>query len=61
MLNDKITVTKKHTDAAQYIIEEILPSVKPKFIIAIGGEVGIRQINPGLCPGPKIQETEHSQ
>ncbi len=40
MLNDKITVTKKHIDAAQYIIEEILPSVKPKFIIAIGGEVG---------------------
>jgi uridine kinase len=40
MLNDKITVTKKHTDAAQYIIEEILPSVKPKYIIAIGGEVG---------------------
>lgn len=40
MLNDKITVTNKHTDAAQYIIEEILPSVKPKFIIAIGGEVG---------------------
>ncbi len=40
MLNDKITVTKKHTDAAQYVIEEILPAVKPKFIIAIGGEVG---------------------
>lgn len=40
MLNDKITVTKKHTDAAQYIIEEMLPSVGPKHIIAIGGEVG---------------------
>lgn len=40
MLNDKITVTAKHISAAQVVVEEIREIITPKFIIAIGGEVG---------------------
>jgi uridine kinase len=40
MLNDKLTITSKHTSAAQVIVEEIRDIITPKFIIAIGGEVG---------------------
>ncbi|MDP3462763.1 MAG: hypothetical protein Q8S18_08255 [Bacteroidales bacterium] len=40
MLNDKLTITSKHTAAAQLITEEIRDIITPKFIIAIGGEVG---------------------
>jgi len=40
MLNDKLTVTPKHTTAAQVIVDEVRAIISPKFIIAIGGEVG---------------------
>lgn len=40
MLNDKITVTKKHHDAAEVVVEELTKLLQPKYIIAIGGEVG---------------------
>ncbi|MDO8896214.1 MAG: hypothetical protein Q7V19_01090 [Bacteroidales bacterium] len=40
MLNDKITVTKKHLEAADVVIHELTKVLQPKFIIAIGGEVG---------------------
>lgn len=40
MLNDRITVTPKHIEAANVVVNEILPGLKPKYIIAIGGEVG---------------------
>lgn len=40
MLNDKITVTKKHTEAADVIVYELKAVLQPKFIVAIGGEVG---------------------
>jgi uridine kinase len=40
MLNDKFTVTTKHTSAAQVIVDEVRALISPKFIIAIGGEVG---------------------
>lgn len=40
MLNDKITVTNNHQLAADVIIENLEGKLKPKFIIAIGGEVG---------------------
>jgi uridine kinase len=40
MLNDRITVTRKHIDAANVVVDEILPLLSPKYIIAIGGEVG---------------------
>ncbi len=40
MLNDKITVTKKHISTAIIVVEEILKQRVPKYILAIGGEVG---------------------
>lgn len=40
MLNDRITVTSKHIEAANVSAEEILPKIGIKYIIAIGGEVG---------------------
>lgn len=40
MLNDKITVTPKHEQAADVIIDFMGEEIKPKYIIAIGGEVG---------------------
>jgi uridine kinase len=40
MLNDRITVNKKHIDAANVVADEILQHLTPKYIIAIGGEVG---------------------
>jgi uridine kinase len=40
MLNDRITVTKKHIDAANVVVDELLPRIGDKYIIAIGGEVG---------------------
>ncbi|MCC7316960.1 MAG: zeta toxin family protein [Bacteroidales bacterium] len=40
MLNDKITVTKKHLEAAQLVTDELHKVLQPKFILTIGGEVG---------------------
>ena len=40
MLNDRITVNKKHIDAANVVVDDILTKIGPKFIMAIGGEVG---------------------
>ncbi len=40
MLNDKITVTRKHEQAADVVIETLERVLQPKFIITIGGEVG---------------------
>jgi len=40
MLNDRITVTPKHEQAADVVLEFLADKMKPKFIITIGGEVG---------------------
>jgi uridine kinase len=40
MLNDRITVTEKHINAANVIADEVLTLISPNYIIAIGGEVG---------------------
>lgn len=40
MLNDRITVTKKHIEAANVVVNEVLPKIGNKYIMAIGGEVG---------------------
>ena len=40
MLNDRITVTAKHEQAADVVIEYLADKLSPKFIITIGGEVG---------------------
>ncbi len=40
MLNDRITVTKRHILAANVVVDDLLPKLTTKYIIAIGGEVG---------------------
>lgn len=40
MLNDKITVTGKHLQAAELVVDELKKVLQPKYILAIGGEVG---------------------
>jgi uridine kinase len=40
MLNDVVTISKKHTNAAQTLFERLMREKKPKFIVTISGEVG---------------------
>jgi uridine kinase len=40
MQNDRITVTPKHIEAANVVVDAIIGTIGTKYIIAIGGEVG---------------------
>jgi uridine kinase len=40
MLNDVVTIEKKHTNAASTLYDRVIRDRKPKFIISISGEVG---------------------
>ena len=40
MLNDVITIEKKHTNAALTLFDRVLRERKPKYIVTISGEVG---------------------
>jgi len=40
MLNDVVTIEKKHTNAASTLFDRVLRDRKPKFIVTISGEVG---------------------
>lgn len=40
MLNDIVTIEKKHTNAAATLFERVVHDRKPKFIVTISGEVG---------------------
>jgi len=40
MLNDVVTIEKKHTNAASTLFNRVLHDRKPKFIVTISGEVG---------------------
>ncbi len=40
MLNDVVTIEKKHTNAATTLFDRVIRDRKPKFIVAISGEVG---------------------
>ncbi len=40
MLNDVVTIEKKHTNAASTLFNRVLHDLKPKFIVTISGEVG---------------------
>ena len=40
MLNDVVTIEKKHTNAALTLFDRVMRDLKPKFIISISGEVG---------------------
>lgn len=56
MLNDKITVTKKHLQAADLVTEELQKVIQPKFIIAIGGEVGSGKSTLAYAIAQKIKK-----
>ena len=40
MLNDVVTIEKKHTNAATTLFDRVIRDRKSKFIVAISGEVG---------------------
>ena len=40
MLNDVVTIEKKHTNAAETLFDRVLRDRKTKFIVSISGEVG---------------------
>jgi len=40
MLNDVVTIEKKHTNAATTLFDRVIRDRKPKFIVTISGEVG---------------------
>jgi uridine kinase len=40
MLNDVVTIEKKHTNAAATLFDRVIKDRKTKFIVAISGEVG---------------------
>ncbi len=40
MLNDVVTIEKKHTSAASTLYDRVVRDRKPKFIVSISGEVG---------------------
>ena len=40
MLNDVVTIEKKHTNAASTLYDRVIRDRKPKFIVSISGEVG---------------------
>lgn len=56
MLNDKITVTKKHLEAAELVAEYLQQVIQPKFIIAIGGEVGSGKSTLAYAIAQKIKK-----
>ncbi len=56
MLNDKITVTKKHLEAAELVAEYLQQVLQPKFIIAIGGEVGSGKSTLAYAIAQKIKK-----
>ena len=39
MLNDVVTIEKKHTDAASTVFDRVMRDREPKFIVTISGEV----------------------
>lgn len=56
MLNDKITVTKKHLEAAEVVSEKLQELIQPKFILAIGGEVGSGKSTLSYAIAQKIKK-----
>ncbi len=56
MLNDKITVTKKHLEAAGLVSERLQDCIQPKFIITIGGEVGSGKSTLSYAIAQKIKK-----
>ena len=56
MLNDKITVTVKHLEAADVVVDGLKAILQPKFIIAIGGEVGSGKSTLAYATAQKLKK-----
>jgi uridine kinase len=56
MLNDRITVTPKHIEAANVVVDELLPKLKEKYLIAIGGEVGSGKSTMALAIAHRLKK-----
>jgi uridine kinase len=56
MLNDVVTIEKKHTNAASTLFERVVHDHKPKFIVTISGEVGTGKCEIAHELGRKIIE-----
>ena len=57
MLNDVVTIEKKHTNAASTLFDRVIRDRKPKFIISISGEVGTGKCEIAHELGRKLIET----
>jgi uridine kinase len=57
MLNDVVTIEKKHTNAAATLFERVLRDQKPKFIVTISGEVGTGKCEIAHELGRKLIES----
>jgi uridine kinase len=56
MLNDFVTIEKKHTNAATTLFERVMRDRKPKFIVTISGEVGTGKCEIAHELGRKLVE-----
>jgi len=57
MLNDVVTIEKKHTNAAITLFDRVIRDRKPKFIVSISGEVGTGKCEIAHELGRKLIET----
>lgn len=56
MLNDVVTIEKKHTNAAITLFDRVIRDRKPKFIVTISGEVGTGKCEVAHELGRKLIE-----
>ena len=60
MLNDVVTIKKKHEDAATTLFDRVMLDRGEKYIIAISGEVGVGKCEIAHVLGRKlVQEAIH--
>jgi len=57
MLNDVVTIEKKHTNAATTLFDRVIRDRKSKFIVTISGEVGTGKCEIAHELGRKLLET----
>jgi len=57
MLNDVVTIEKKHTNAAITLFDRVIRDRKTKFIVSISGEVGTGKCEIAHELGRKLIET----
>jgi len=60
MLNDVVTIEKKHTNAATTLFDRVIRDRKSKFIVTISGEVGTGKCEIAHELGRKLLQAEIS-